>query len=70
MNRINSITFSKNSELQTIEREVFNASTIERFTIPIHMTKIGDCAFSHCKILKRAENSSKFRTSNKWKISF
>lgn len=53
--QIKSITFSKNYELQTIESEAFKASTIERFTIPIHVTKIGDCAFSYCKMLKRVE---------------
>lgn len=52
---IKSILFASISEIRTIGDDAFSCSTIERFTIPPHITIISNSTFSYCKHIQNIE---------------
>lgn len=49
---LQTVRFAPNSKVEIIEESAFIFSSIERITLPPHLTEIGDYAFSDCKKLK------------------
>lgn len=50
--KVRAVDFEKNSQLQIIEEYAFAESSIEKFTVPLHLTKIYRSVFDSCSQLK------------------
>ncbi|KAK8843557.1 hypothetical protein M9Y10_024614 [Tritrichomonas musculus] len=67
-----SVTFSEDSQLESIENDAFSDSSIESIIIPKGVVNIGECAFMNCSNLKNVYFSkhSKLRVFRKSSFLF
>ncbi|KAK8836675.1 hypothetical protein M9Y10_037612 [Tritrichomonas musculus] len=52
------VEFENNSKIKMIEKDAFRDSSLECFSVPRHVTMIGNGAFSFCNSLKRIDFTS------------
>lgn len=66
-NQLESVTFSDDSHLISIENDAFSKTSIKKIIIPKSVVNIGECAFMNCSNLKNVEfsNNSKLTKMNK-----